>query len=621
MTGAETVHDRATSTFRRRGVSVALSVGLVAAWLTSNAAPAGASAPVITSMSAGAFHTCAVTSAGAAECWGRNRRGQLGDGTTTKSSNPVQVSGLTSGVSAVAAGQEDTCALTTAGGVKCWGYNAMGQLGDGTTNSSLTPVQVAGLTSGVSAIAASANWQDTCALTTAGGVKCWGSNGDGQLGNGTNTNSPTPVQVSGLTSGVSAISVGLEDACALTTAGAVKCWGSNNNGELGDGTTISRWTPVQVSGLSSVSAISAGTGSNCALTNAGAAKCWGLGLEGQLGDGNTTSSSTPVQVSGLTSGVSEVSTGDAYACVLLTTGAAKCWGSNGNGQRGDGTTTAQLTPVQVYGLTSGVSEILAGVFHTCASMSGGGMNCWGLNSFGQLGDGTRIDSPVPVEVFGPVITGVNHSLSGVSAVTSSGKIPVTTTWNGMDRYGTITSYQAQEQINGGIWRDVALSSPTATSLTVNLISDNTYNFRIRATDSLGNMSGFSPGAAFILRGYQEGSASYNGAWVSRSLAGYWGGTVNSSTDLDAFVSFTFTGLNLALVGTKGPAYGAFNVFVDDMPWKTIDCHAGSTLKRQILFRYATGSSVNTTHTVSISNLATAGHPRVDIDGFVSFQAP
>ncbi|MGA9350442.1 MAG: hypothetical protein WBW48_16795, partial [Anaerolineae bacterium] len=190
-----------------------------------------------TAIAAGYRHTCALT-AGGVKCWGYNGYGQLGDGTWTWRNTPVDVSGLTSGVTTIAAGSYHTCALTAGGGAKCWGHNNNGQLGDGTTTNRNTPVDVSGLTSGVDAIAAGS--YHTCALT-AGGVKCWGLNDYGQLGDGTTTNRNTPVDVSGLTSGVAAIAAGYYHTCALT-AGGVKCWGRNNNGQLGDGTTTDRNT-------------------------------------------------------------------------------------------------------------------------------------------------------------------------------------------------------------------------------------------------------------------------------------------------------------------------------------------------------------------------------------------
>ena len=365
-------------------------------------------APATTSASAvstGDYHSCALTSGGAVKCWGDNSSGQLGNGTTTDSSTPVDVTGLSSGVIAISAGTDFTCALTSGGAVKCWGGNGYGQLGDGTTTDSLTPVDVSGLSGGVIAISAGAD--QACALTDGGAVKCWGA---AWLGDGTGDGSSTPVDVIGLSSGVVAIDASsYGHTCALTQGGAVECWGWNADGQLGDGTTSDSLTPVDVNGLASgVVAIAVGGVHTCALTSAGGVTCWGDNeWAGQLGDGTTTDRSTPVAASVVGSGVSAISAGGYYTCVVTRAGAAKCWGSNTEGQLGDGTTTDSLTPVDVIGLASGVSAISAGttvhgddVDHTCALMSGGAVLCWGSNSDGQLGDGTTTESWTPVFVMG-----------------------------------------------------------------------------------------------------------------------------------------------------------------------------------------------------------------------------
>ncbi|MEW6202865.1 MAG: RCC1 repeat-containing protein, partial [bacterium] len=198
----------------------------------------------VAAVSTGQDYTCVLTTGGGVKCWGYNGFGQLGDGTTTGSTTPVDVIGLTSGVAAISAGKSYTCALTTGGGMKCWGYNSNGQLGDGTTTNSSTPVDVTGLTSGAAAVCAGA--YHTCALTTGGGMKCWGYNGYGQLGNGTTTNSSTPVNVSGLTSGVSNISCGGEHTCANLSAGGVKCWGRDNYYQAGGWSSTYHTTPQDV---------------------------------------------------------------------------------------------------------------------------------------------------------------------------------------------------------------------------------------------------------------------------------------------------------------------------------------------------------------------------------------
>ena len=185
--------------------------------------PANALTQDVTALAAGGGHTCALTSGGGVKCWGNNWYGQLGDGTNDVSYVPVDVSGLTSGVVALAAGEHHTCALTSEGGIKCWGHNVSGKLGDGTTTERYTPVDVSGLTSGVTAIVA--GWNHTCALTSGGRAKCWGDNYYGQLGDGTTRDRHTPVDVSGLTSSVIAIAAGYDHICALTSGGGAKCWG------------------------------------------------------------------------------------------------------------------------------------------------------------------------------------------------------------------------------------------------------------------------------------------------------------------------------------------------------------------------------------------------------------
>lgn len=352
-----------------------------------------------TVVSAGTTDTCSVTQAGGVKCWGRNDYGQLGDGTTTVRLTPVDVTSLSSGMISVSAGVNHTCAITQTGGVKCWGANWEGQLGDGTTTGHLTPVNVTGLSSGVAAIAA--GYGHTCALTLTGAVKCWGMNSIGQLGDGTTIGRLTPVDVTGLSSGVTAIAAGNSHICALLLAGGVKCWGWNGTGQLGDGSTTTRLAPVDVAGLSSgVAAISLGSAHTCAITQAGGVKCWGYNTNGQLGDGTTTGSLTPVDVAGLSTGAAAIAAGYGQTCALSLAGGVKCWGMNGIGQLGDGTTTTRLTPVDVAGLSSGVAAIAAGNAHTCALTLAGGVKCWGLNGDGQLGDGTTTPRLTPVDVIG-----------------------------------------------------------------------------------------------------------------------------------------------------------------------------------------------------------------------------
>ena len=370
-----------------------------------------------TAVAAGTYHSCLLTDTGGVKCWGDNDYGELGDGTYTDRSSPVDVTGLASGVTALAPGREFTCALTSGGAVMCWGHNRYGNLGDGTIgtySSRSTPGIVAGLASGSEAVVAGD--RHTCAVTSGGGVKCWGSNSYGQLGDGTTTERTTPVDVSGLASGAVALAVGRTGfhTCALTGSGGVKCWGSNSNGQLGDGTTTDRLTPVDVSGLASgVVALAAGNSHTCALTSGGGVKCWGSNGYGQLGDGTATQRLTPVDVTGLTSGaVGIADSASNHTCALTSGGGVKCWGLNSSGQLGDGTTTQRSTPVAVVGLAGAVIGVTDGGTHACAVSTDGGVQCWGSNAFGQLGDGATAIRLVPGDVSG--LPG------GISTVTAGG---------------------------------------------------------------------------------------------------------------------------------------------------------------------------------------------------------
>ena len=315
-----------------------------------------------------AHYACAAVNGGA-QCWGDNAWGELGNNSTTGSSVPVQVTGLTSGVTAIATGAFHSCALVN-GGVECWGWNNSGQLGNNSTANSSVPVQVSGLTSGVEAIAA--GYMSTCAIVN-GGAQCWGDNGWGELGNSSTTTtcsntgwpcSLVPVQVTSLTSGVEVIGAGYWSTCAIVNGGA-QCWGWNGYGELGNNSTaVYSPVPVQVSGLTSgVEAIAGGGGQTCAVVNGGV-ECWGWNNSGQLGNNSTANSSVPVQVSGLTSGVEAIAAGYWSTCAIVK-GGVECWGDNSSGELGNGTVTmctygqqcnlctngqCSLVPVQVIGL-------------------------------------------------------------------------------------------------------------------------------------------------------------------------------------------------------------------------------------------------------------------------------
>jgi len=302
------------------------------------------------SVVAGYGYTCLLTAAGGVQCMGKNDLGQLGDGTTLTRTTYVDVTGLSRGVETLVAGDSHTCALLAGGEVKCWGRNYFGQLGNGTTAYSLIPVAVDGLADGVASLAAGSD--HTCAFMLAGGIiRCWGANDAGQLGDGSLTNRARPVAVVGLPAGVITLDAGFMHTCALTTRGEVWCWGDNSRGQLGNDGKVAQLLPVKIPGLDrGVRAVVAGNGYNCVLTAKGGVKCWGNNYFGQLGDGTNRDRAQAADVVGLSGGVTGLVAGDDHTCALLQDGEIKCWGMRAFGQdgiksTGMGEPISRLTPV------------------------------------------------------------------------------------------------------------------------------------------------------------------------------------------------------------------------------------------------------------------------------------
>ncbi len=346
-------------------------------------------------------YACVLTVESGVKCWGRNNWGQLGDGTTVQRSEPVDVVGLTSGVVQVSASNDRTCALLDDGTVKCWGYNGYGQLGDGTKTESSVPVTATVVDGDVESIALAAH--TTCVLYTDNRVECWGANYGGQLGGGTTAN-----EVTGFTGDVKSIYGEGYNLCAVLVSEQVQCWGGNAYGQLGDGTTESRSTPVHVLdeqgvALTGVESLALGGSHTCALLTSGGVKCWGRGSFGQLGDGFSEDQLSPVDVVGLSSGVTDVSAGHNHTCALLDSGDLKCWGYNNYGMLGDGSRDSSAVPVDVTNLPSKIVSVATGRWHTCAVLDTFGAKCWGRNYYGEVGVGApgwRI-SPTDVLNSGP----------------------------------------------------------------------------------------------------------------------------------------------------------------------------------------------------------------------------
>lgn len=355
-------------------------------------------------VSGGQYHTCALSNDDTVKCWGYNAFGQLGNGSNTDASLPVNVVGLNAGVKAVTSGAYFSCALNrnidnTNSAVQCWGNNASGQLGNGTTIDSSSPVTISGLTA--ETVTISTGNQHACAVDNTGALQCWGNNVAGQLGNGLTTSSNNPVNVNGLASGVTAVTAGYLHTCALTTTGGVKCWGSNSFGQLGNATFANATTPQDVTGLTNnVVAIQAGSYHTCALTVTGQVSCWGNNSNGQLGTGvgANTVSNIPLNVAGLSNGIAALAAGHQHSCALSNNKQLQCWGSNGFGQLGNGAIADSPTPVAIAGDNNNYTAINAGAYHTCALDSLGEVQCWGFNNFGALGNGSLVTSSLPVTV-------------------------------------------------------------------------------------------------------------------------------------------------------------------------------------------------------------------------------
>jgi len=307
-------------------------------------------------------------------------------------------------VPTLAGGGSHSLALRSDGTVWAWGSNWGGTLGDGTDTNRRTPVQVTGL-SDVTTI--SAGYGHSLAQRSDGTVWAWGQGSEGRLGDGATTNRATPVQVTGL-SDVTAISAGYGHSLALRSDGTVWAWGRNRVGQLGDGTTNDRHVPVRVTGLSGVTAISAGFGHSLAQRSDGTVWAWGQNGVGQLGDGSATDRRTPVRVSGL-SNATAVSAGYGFSLALRSDGTVWAWGRSIEGQLGDGTTNNRHTPVRVTGL-SDVTAISAGRDHSLTLRSDGTVWAWGRNVEGQLGDSTVVARRTHAQR----VSGLSN-LTGVSA--------------------------------------------------------------------------------------------------------------------------------------------------------------------------------------------------------------
>jgi RHS repeat-associated protein len=369
-----------------------------------------------TQIAAGDLSLAAIVN-GTLEVWGADGYGQLGDNTTANKDIPEQVNAFNEGTrTALTEGADTTFLVRDDGRVMAAGANAHGQLGDGTTTERHTPEAILALhnvrsiASGTNALGASSN--DTLAVTWSGQLWGTGANTDGELGNGTTTARSQFEQISGLSNVIGAAE-GENFSLAVESNGNIYSWGKNTNGELGLGTTTEEHTPQQITTLSNVTQIAATDASSFALESNGTVWSWGYDGHGQLGDGKTTSETGPHEIPGLT-GVTQIAAGHQFVIAVKSNGTVYSWGANTSGKLGDGTTTEKLSPVQIKTLEGvDIVQVTAGKSFAAAISQSGSLYAWGSNSNGQYGngkEGATEESDVPVQITG--VSGATQIAAG-----------------------------------------------------------------------------------------------------------------------------------------------------------------------------------------------------------------
>jgi alpha-tubulin suppressor-like RCC1 family protein len=372
--------------------------------------PTNTSSPKVTSsdplmderdlLAAGSSHMCMITERGGVLCWGGNAAGQLGDGTNVDRWKPVPVRGMDRDVIAISAGGDHTCAVLADGRVFCWGANYSGEMGDGTVEYRNEPVAVKGLDR--PAVAVAAGGGHTCALLDDSRVACWGANNNGQLGSQLDSGwlSTRPKMVEGLPGAVQSLDSLFDHTCAITDEGAVYCWGLNDYGQLGDGSTSTRYSAVPVTGLSDAAvSIATGRSHTCAILRSGKTECWGSNRLMQLGDEyNFIDFPNPIERKRLGGRPLRITAGFFHTCQWCNNQGVECWGLGGDGQLGYGKNNSSAIPKAVLGLDRELLDLRAGEQHTCMLLPNWDVYCWGRNDHGQLGNGSNVNQFLPVLV-------------------------------------------------------------------------------------------------------------------------------------------------------------------------------------------------------------------------------
>ena len=428
----------------------------------------------------------------AAYAWGSNAAGQLGNGSTTDNHYPTLFnlpSGIT--ITAVAAGYQHNLAIGSNNQLYAWGRNNEGEFGNGTTTSSNNPVAISSPFFGLPIIAVAAGYHHSLTIRSDGLLYAWGDNPDGELGNGSTTQSTTPTNVkTPPQTGITAIAAGKLHNLAIGNDGKLYAWGYNGDGELGNGTTTNGLTPIVVSLPNGAipTAIAAGGSHSLAIGSDGNLYAWGGNAAGQLGNGSTTNSLTPILVS-LPVGVAPIAIAAGYqhSLAIGSDGNLYAWGYNADGELGNSTTVQSPTPV-VVSLPAGVIpiNISAGYQHSLAIGSDGKLYAWGNNSNGQLGDGSTVNSTTPVLAILPfkatpavISAGYQHSLA-------TGTLPAILNIN------NVSQLEGDNGITNFVFT-ITLSYPVTDTVTVNYAtSDGTATAPSDYTATSGTLT-FSPG--------------------------------------------------------------------------------------------------------------------------------